>query len=111
MGKPSSLTYLYPGRALPMQGLGESRRQPSLLSWSDAVNAACPLHQPSLETQLPAQGGHGEAGGPWESPSGHREGPLWGGHLSFRELEEGAVSAWGLGCRWSLGKPEQRKGD
>ena len=60
-GEPSSLTYLYPGQALPMAGDG-GEQDPALLSWADVVNTVAPL-QPSP----PAQPGK-----PASCPSRHR---------------------------------------
>lgn len=132
-GEPSSLTYLYPGQALPMARDG-GERDPALLSWADVVNATAPLHPPP-----PAQPGK-----PASCPSRHRqtrESPrgtgvgLEGGcaqlSLSFRELGQGTGCAWGMrdkenvvppgsqhrgveGGRWETalerGSPEHREG-
>lgn len=97
-GEPCSLTYLYPGQALPMAGDG-GERDPALLSWADVVNTVAPLHpsppaQPGKPASCPSR--HRRT---WESPRGTGRG-LEGGCaqlcLSFRELGEGTGCAWGM---------------
>lgn len=90
-GEPSGLTYLYPGRALPMGRTGGgSRGQPS-----------CPGPAQCVPGQGPSAGQPGTRSCPgqrtWASLV-HRRGPQWGGRpqcaqlgLSFREPETGAV--------------------
>lgn len=53
-GRRSGLTCVYPGRALPMPGDGEDggiALPPKPVCWVPG-----PLHQPSLDIQLPALG-------------------------------------------------------
>lgn len=97
-GEPSSLTYLYPGQALPMAG-DAGEQDPALLSWADVVNAAAPLHppppaQPGKLASCPSR--HRRT---WESPRGTGRG-LEGGcaqlSSSFRELGGGTGCAWGM---------------
>ena len=65
-------------------------RETALLSWADVVNTTGPLHQPSLETQLPAVGRHRwTMGEPQWAQAGASVGGCAQLSLSFRELGEG----------------------